>query len=170
MPDPRAESGASGLHGELMGISLGSHWIRFPARCTRFDPFCRGPRYNRTACTVVERCKGFWLGLILSAHTHTCRAKSYTPSSGNVGRRFFFCSYKTPPTVRISAPSDPTGIQAEAEAVLDKRRGFITGIELTNPGSGYSSALAPVTVEVRNDGLTLETGGRILLYFARRLP
>lgn len=72
--------------------------------------------------------------------------------------------------MRISAPSDPTGIQAEAEAVLDKRRGFITGIELTNPGSGYSSTLAPVTVEVGNDGLTLETGRYVLVSFARRLP
>lgn len=33
--------------------------------------------------------------------------------------------------------------------MLDKRQGFISAIEITNPGSGYSTALAPVTVEVR---------------------
>lgn len=57
-------------------------------------------------------------------------------------------SYKTPPVVRISPPADPTGVQAEARVILDKRNGFITDIEVINPGSGYSSALAPVTVEV----------------------
>lgn len=74
-------------------------------------------------------------------------------STDTPGRRLFFVpsfsnSYKTPPRVRISPPSDPMGTQATAQVVLDKRNGFITGIELTNPGSGYSSTLAPVTVEV----------------------
>lgn len=50
--------------------------------------------------------------------------------------------------VRVSPPSDPTGIQAEARAVLDKRQGYLTAIEIINPGSGYSSAIEPVIVEV----------------------
>ena len=58
-------------------------------------------------------------------------------------------TYKTTPTVRVSPPNSPTGVQAEAQAVLDKRTGIISAIEITNPGSGYSSALSPVAVEVR---------------------
>lgn len=61
---------------------------------------------------------------------------------------FFSNNYKVPPLVRVSAPDSPDGVQAEARAVLDKRQGFISAIEITNPGSGYSTALAPVTVEV----------------------
>lgn len=60
----------------------------------------------------------------------------------------FSLAYKDPPKVRVSPPADPEGIQAEARAVLDKRQGFISSIEITNPGSGYSTALEPVTVEV----------------------
>lgn len=58
-------------------------------------------------------------------------------------------TYKTPPVVRVSPPDSPTGVQAEAKAVLDKRTGILSSIEITNPGSGYSSTLAPVAVEVR---------------------
>ncbi|CAM9631969.1 unnamed protein product, partial [Ectocarpus sp. 4 AP-2014] len=57
-------------------------------------------------------------------------------------------SFEAPPRVYVSAPADPEGVQAEARAVLDKRQGFISAIEITNPGSGYNTALAPVTVEV----------------------
>lgn len=57
-------------------------------------------------------------------------------------------TYKTPPTVRVSPPADPRGVQAKAQAVLD-RKGILTAIEITNSGSGYSSTLEPVTVEVR---------------------
>lgn len=59
-------------------------------------------------------------------------------------------TYRTPPMVRVSPPDSPTGVQAEAKAVLDKRTGTLSAIEITNPGSGYSSTLAPVAVEVRN--------------------
>lgn len=57
-------------------------------------------------------------------------------------------SFEAPPRVYVSAPADPEGVQAEARAILDKRQGFISAIEITNPGSGYNTALAPVTVEV----------------------
>ncbi|CAN0081634.1 unnamed protein product [Ectocarpus sp. 6 AP-2014] len=57
-------------------------------------------------------------------------------------------SFEAPPRVYVSAPADPEGVQAEARAILDKRQGFISTIEITNPGSGYNTALAPVTVEV----------------------
>ncbi|CAM9782509.1 unnamed protein product, partial [Ectocarpus fasciculatus] len=57
-------------------------------------------------------------------------------------------SFEVPPRVYVSAPADPEGVQAEAKAILDKRQGFISAIEITNPGSGYNTALAPVTVEV----------------------
>ncbi|CAM9373029.1 unnamed protein product, partial [Laminaria digitata] len=71
-----------------------------------------------------------------------------------VGIRLPTCSnrrvntYKTPPMVRVSPPDSPTGVQAQAQAILDRRTGVISAIEITNPGSGYSSTLAPVAVEV----------------------
>jgi len=44
------------------------------------------------------------------------------------------------PTVDFDAPDDPNGTQAEARADFDPGTGAITGIVVTNPGSGYSSA------------------------------
>ena len=50
--------------------------------------------------------------------------------------------------VQISPPPPgPLGMQATAEAVLDSS-GLLTGIKLVNPGAGYNSADAPVTVQI----------------------
>lgn len=45
--------------------------------------------------------------------------------------------YLLPPMVIIDPPTDPLGIQAEAEAIIDTA-GTIVGINITEPGSGYS--------------------------------
>jgi hypothetical protein len=50
--------------------------------------------------------------------------------------------------VQISPPPPgPNGIQATGESVLDSE-GKLIGVKLTQPGAGYNSAEAPVTVEL----------------------
>lgn len=51
--------------------------------------------------------------------------------------------YATAPTVTISPPNNPSGMQAEAEAVIEG--GVVTRIIITNPGSGYSSATVTIS-------------------------
>ncbi|MEX8503099.1 MAG: hypothetical protein AB3X41_08670 [Leptothrix ochracea] len=51
--------------------------------------------------------------------------------------------YTTPPSVMFGLPQTPTGVRATGTAVLTN--GVVTGITITNPGSGYS-AMPLVTI------------------------
>ena len=51
--------------------------------------------------------------------------------------------YKSVPTVKISAPNTPGGIQAVAEAVV--KNGVVTEIVVINSGSGYTSATVTIS-------------------------
>ena len=44
--------------------------------------------------------------------------------------------------VAIAAPSDPAGVQATADATVKPLNGAISGLTITNPGSGYTSVPA----------------------------
>jgi fibronectin-binding autotransporter adhesin len=60
-------------------------------------------------------------------------------------------NYSQPPLVTI-APPPSGGIQATATAVL--RRGFVTSIIITNPGSGYDSLIPNITITNPGSGYT----------------
>ena len=66
----------------------------------------------------------------------TGQVSSITITDGGSG-------YASVPTVKISAPNTPGGIQAVAEAVV--KSGVVTDIVVINPGSGYTSATVTIS-------------------------
>ena len=77
---------------------------------------------------------------------------SHVVSVGSIGTVAFSSTgsgYTSAPTITISAPNDPNGVQAQAQATV--ANGVITSVTVTNAGSGYNAA---PTVTVSGGGGT----------------
>ena len=115
-------------------------------------------RGSVVAVTVDSPGTGYTVPVVTFSGNHGAAATAY----GGVEQVFVANggSGYTMPVVEFDLPDGPGGVQAKGNAVMDPTTGAITAVNVTSPGSGYSTAPGVAILNgTRFDPIALNTGG-----------